>query len=97
MIAKTKKGKAIDAEKESRAEVKRVLSDPDTKDVLEKMFVCGLKLKLEAARRNLPHFKGSRKPEHMKLSRGYRRAAERFAGVIVKGYFIVQGSGQSLN
>jgi len=69
MIAKTKKGKAIDAEKESRAEVKRVLSDPDTKDVLEKMFVCGLKLKLEAARRNLPHFKGSRKPEHMKLSR----------------------------
>jgi hypothetical protein len=86
MARKRRAAKAIDA-----GELEKILSDPDTKDALDKMLTCGLKLKLETARRKNPYFKGSRRgSEHMKLSREreYKRAAQRFASHMVKMYFI---------
>jgi hypothetical protein len=69
--------------------LEKMLSDPDTKDALDKMLICGLKLKLETAWRKNPYFKGRRKPEHMKLPQEYKRAAMRFARGVVEAYFLV--------
>jgi len=88
--------KATDGGKEIRDKLEKDLSDPDTKDALEKILITGLKLKLETARAKNPYFKRSRRGSDQ-LSRKYKRAAIRFARVFVKGFFVIQWSGQSLN
>jgi len=70
------------------------------KDELEKMarqmITQGLKLRLDSSRRKLPYFKGSRGSD-VKMSRKEKLLAMRFARVFVKGFFVIQWSGQSLN
>ena len=79
------------------SEMKAIATEEEIAE-LEKLFVHGLRLQLETARRKNPFFKGGRQgSEHMKLSREERRMARRFSRCFVKAYFIVQGSGQSLN